>query len=64
MLSHYGRPGEISLDPFVGSGTAVGESLRLGMGSIATELNPAVYHMSKIRNISKLSKDERNKLID
>lgn len=62
MLDTYGRSGWITYDPFAGSGTVVGESIRAGMGAIASELNPAPYHMAKIRSFASISRSERANL--
>lgn len=59
MLKRYAEPGWVTYDPFAGSGTVVGESIRLGLGTIATELNPAAFHMARIRQLSLLSVGER-----
>lgn len=64
MLRTYCKDGDLTYDPFAGSGTVVGESLRLGLGSLATELNPAAYHMAKIREMARLPFTERNAVLD
>lgn len=63
MLRTYCKDGDLTYDPFAGSGTVVGESLRLGLGSFATELNPAAYHMTKIREMACLPFTERNAVL-
>lgn len=63
MLQHYSSRGEVIYDPFAGSGTVPGEAIRLGISSIAYELNPAAYHMAKIREMSSLDIDKRNEVI-
>ena len=60
MLRAYGQSDWITYDPFAGSGTVASESIRIGMGSIASELNPAAYHMAKIQSLANLSISKRN----
>ncbi len=64
MLRVYGCTGWVTYDPFAGSGTVVEESLRVGMGAIASELNPAPYHMAKIRSFAGINREERMALCD
>jgi 16S rRNA G966 N2-methylase RsmD len=39
-IKHYTKPGDIVLDPFVGSGVTVMEALRLGRRAVGLDLNP------------------------
>lgn len=64
MLKSYGQHGDTVFDPFAGSGTVVDEAIRIGMGSIATELNPAAYHMAKIRQAARIEKSVRADVCD
>jgi len=40
-------PNVVVFDPFMGSGTTVGEALKLGMRSIGRDLNPVAYLIAK-----------------
>lgn len=40
VLRRYGRPGDVVLDPFAGSGTALLEALLYGQPGIGVDLNP------------------------
>lgn len=59
MLSAYATEGQTVLDPFCGSGTTLRECVRLGLGCIGVELNPAAWHMSKVFELSSVPRDER-----
>jgi len=43
----YTEPGDIVLDPFVGTGTTVAEARRLGRVGIGVELNPDMLPILK-----------------
>lgn len=62
MLRQYASEGDIVYDPFAGSGTVVDESIRLGLGSQAAELNPAAYHMARVREYSAFSAAARTRI--
>jgi DNA modification methylase len=63
LLSRYSKPGDVVLDPFMGSGTVLVESARLGLSAIGTELNPAAVLLSNIYSLCKLNINEREDLI-
>ena len=48
ILETYGGSGTTVCDPFLGSGTVLGEAGRLRLGGIGSEINPAAYHMSRV----------------
>ena len=63
-IEAYSKPGEIVLDPFVGSGTTVLESLRLGRKAIGIDINPtsqrlitSLLHPCSISRIENEMKD-------
>lgn len=47
FLEHYGQKGCKVLDPFMGSGTVLVESGRLGLAAFGAEINPAAYQMAR-----------------
>ncbi|HOV33204.1 MAG TPA: DNA methyltransferase [Candidatus Hydrogenedens sp.] len=49
ILSNYSKPGEIVLDPFVGSGTTLVEALYGGINSIGIDINPLACLISKVK---------------
>lgn len=55
-------PNGIVLDPFVGSGTTLGESIRLGMPSIGAEINPAAFSLASVYELASLEQDVRVEL--
>jgi len=40
LINQYSKPGQVILDPFSGSGVVPLESLLLGRGTIANDVNP------------------------
>ncbi len=54
MIELLSRPGELVLDPFCGSGTALVEALRLGRRAVGGDLNPValVSSRAKTRRLS------------
>jgi putative DNA methylase len=51
--------GAVVFDPFMGSGTTIGEAHKLGATTIGRDINPVAFHLSKIA----LAKISRKKLI-
>ncbi|MCK5253744.1 MAG: DNA adenine methylase, partial [Thermoplasmata archaeon] len=51
IIEHYYRRRDLSetviLDPFMGSGTTVGEALKLGCRAIGKDINPVSYQIVK-----------------
>lgn len=62
VLRTYANDKEVVYDPFAGSGTVAGEAIGLGLGTLAVELNPAAYHMTKIREFALLDFDKRQSI--
>lgn len=50
ILDKYSRPNFSILDPFLGSGTVIIESASKNLKVIGTEINPAAFFISKMRN--------------
>lgn len=46
-IEHYSEKGDIILDPFVGSGPVVAESIRLGRKAIGVDLNPLAIFITR-----------------
>ena len=63
MLTQFAGEDVTVYDPFMGSGTVLGESARLGLASFGTELNAAPYYMSKIYELCNLDLLERHRLL-
>jgi hypothetical protein len=45
-IQRYARPGDVVLDPFVGSGTTLVEAARLGHAAWGTDINPLAYRIA------------------
>jgi hypothetical protein len=48
-IQRYARPGDIVLDPFMGSGTTLVEAARLGHDAWGTDINPLAYRIARSR---------------
>ena len=64
LLKSYSSPGDMVLDPFMGSGTVLYECDLLGLNSIGIELNPAAVKMAQIYLMSRISTEDRKKYIN
>lgn len=64
LLKKYTNDGMVVIDPFLGSGTVLAESARMGLEAYGTELNASAYYMAKTYEISNLSMEDRKKIID
>lgn len=64
LLREFAKPKDVVLDPFAGSGTVLQESARIGLNAYGFEINPAAYAMSKFFSFSRLTNDQRKRLID
>ena len=51
------------LDPFVGSGTVVGEGARLGFRAVGVEVNPAAFLLARIYGLMNIAPNERRLLV-
>lgn len=49
LIEEYSDEGEIILDPFCGSGTALLEARLVGRHAIGVDLNPVAYYVSKVK---------------
>lgn len=64
LLNKYAEKGMVVIDPFLGSGTVLSECARKGLRAYGTELNASAYYMAKTYEISNLSHDDRQMIID
>ena len=64
LLSKYSKPDFFVVDPFVGSGTVLGECARKGLKAYGIELNVSAYYMAKTYEIANLSIERRNEIIE
>jgi hypothetical protein len=58
------HPGSVVLDPFMGSGTVLVESARLGCPAYGLEVNPAAYLLGRVYELCNTSAPERRALLD
>ena len=63
ILERYAEPGMNVCDPFLGSGTVLGESGRLNMSAVGAEINPAAYHMARIYRFINVLPESRKLII-
>ncbi len=63
FLSRYGKSNSVILDPFLGSGTTLFESIRKGLKCYGTEINPSAIEMSKTAEFSNILLEERKGII-
>ena len=49
LLEMYARPGDIVLDPFMGSGTTLVEAARMGYDSWGTDINPLAVKIAQAK---------------
>lgn len=64
MLNYFSKPDDKVLDPFVGSGTVLAESINRKQGCIGTEINPSAYILSSTYTLATKSFNERKTLIN
>jgi len=55
LLKEYAEPGDLVCDPFVGSGTVLFESARLGTRSVGLEVNPAAIELANVAALASRS---------
>src|ERR1017187_1874460 len=48
ILNTYSQPGDSVLDPFVGSGTVLGECARMQLPAVGTEVNPGAILLARL----------------
>ena len=63
LIRNYGVSGMKILDPFVGSGTVLIEGARFGVESHGCEINPAAFSLSKVYELSNITKDKRKEYL-
>ena len=49
IIEMYARPGDVILDPFMGSGTTLVEAARLGYDSWGTDINPLAVEIARAK---------------
>src|SRR5574340_1138160 len=49
LIEMYARPGDIILDPFMGSGTTLVEAARMGYASWGTDINPLAVKIARAK---------------
>jgi hypothetical protein len=64
LLRAYAAPGSVVLDPFMGSGTVLVESARLGLPAHGYEVNPAAYLLARVYELCCLTAAARRELLD
>lgn len=64
LLRAYAAPESVVLDPFMGSGTVLVESARLGLPAHGYEVNPAAYLLGRVYELCNLTVHERRELLD
>lgn len=64
FLETYARPGNLVLDPFMGSGTVLVEAGRLGLPAFGAEINPAAYTMAGVYSFITMEHSKRKRVLD
>ena len=64
LLTAYGPPAGVVLDPFAGSGTSLVEAARQGLAACGSELNPAAVILARVYGLVNLDADERTVALD
>ena len=60
-IKTFSKKKDLILDPFMGGGTSLIESIRLNRKIVGIDLNPIAYFVTKVK-ITKLSKAQINKI--
>ena len=55
LLRAYASHGALVLDPFVGSGTSLGEAARLGLAATGSDINPAAVALARLYGLTNCS---------
>ncbi|MDY0083154.1 MAG: DNA methyltransferase, partial [Ignavibacteriaceae bacterium] len=63
LIQKYSKPGDIILDPFMGSGTSNVEALLLGRHSVGIDVDPFAKYLTKVKT-TKLNIDELEESTD
>jgi len=64
LLRAYAPPDSVVLDPFMGSGTVLVESARLGLAAYGCEVNPAAYLLARVYELCNLTVSQRLEYLD
>ena len=64
LLSAYAPSQAVVLDPFVGSGTSLGEAARQGLPAYGNEINPAAVVLARLYRLVNLAPEVRTNLLD
>ena len=64
LLGAYAPPHAVVLDPFVGSGTSLGEAARQGLPAYGSEINPAAVVLARVYRFANLAPAERKVLLN
>src|SRR4051812_37280613 len=64
LLETYASNYDVVVDPFLGSGTVLVESARLGKAAFGTEINPAAFALAQTYRLINLDTDKRRKVLD
>jgi hypothetical protein len=62
LLDRYSRPGDMIVDPFVGSGTTLFESVRKNLPCCGVEINPSAVEMARTALVASMTFAERKTL--
>lgn len=63
ILEEYGNNNSVILDPFVGSGTTLFESARVGLNCYGSEINPSAIEMARTSHFVNIDKTDRKRII-
>lgn len=63
FLNRYGQKNSVVLDPFLGSGTTLFESIRKDLTCYGAEINPSAIEMSRTAEFSNIGAEERKDII-
>lgn len=59
FLDNFASTDDVILDPFMGSGTVLGESALLGYQAYGADINPAAYHLAQVYELAALGPEDR-----
>lgn len=63
LLTHYATANDFVVDPFLGSGTVLGECARKGIKAYGIELNVSAFYMAKTYEIANVNEPDRKLII-
>ena len=64
LIGLLSKPGDLVLDPFVGSGTTCVEAQRLGRTSIGVDLNPVACLMARAKTLRASARDVEKSVVE